>query len=220
MYKRIFILALLLSFYICVKAQPTLDTIKDCFKQKPRLFAEFNTRNSFISNSQAKIFGAVLGLNYGHRVHVGLGYNQLYPPAKNFDKEIYLKNNNNLNDSATASLRMFYISAYVEYIFYQTKHWELSMPLQIGIGKTSYNYEVFGQKKKQNENLNFIYEPAILVEYKFVKWLGVGADIGFRFMVTGNHRLNQKFNSPTYVFNIIIYYNEIYKAFIKLVQKH
>lgn len=211
-HKKIYILLLFWLFYIATKAQPALDTIKGSFKQKPALFAKFDTRNSFINNSRAKIFGIKLGLNYGKRVHVGVGYNQLYPPAKDFNKQVYYTNSFGLLDSVTSRLRLYYIATYMEYIFYHTNHWELSMPLQLGIGKTYYKYELFGQKRVRDESLNLIYEPAISIGYKFVKWLGVGADAGFRFMITGDSRLYQ-FNSPTYAFKVLIYYNELYKAF-------
>jgi hypothetical protein len=199
-------------FPLFVYAQPTLDTINWCFQQRPHLFAKFDTRNSFIENSRAKIFGLKLGLNYGKRLHVGLGYNQLYPPATDFDTYYYYTHPSKEKDSVAAHLRMYYVSAHVEYIFYQTKHWELSMPLQIGVGKTYYVYTMFNQKGHFQENWNFIYEPAVSVEYKFLRWFGVGADIGYRFMITSDRKINQKFNSPIYAFKFLIYYNEIFKS--------
>jgi len=45
-----------------------------------------------------------------------------------------------------------------------------------------------------------------------VKWVGVGADVGFRFMLTESKALNNKFNSPTYAFKLLIYYSEIFKS--------
>jgi hypothetical protein len=65
---------------------------------------------------------------------------------------------------------------------------------------------------KTDESFNFIYEPAIAIEYKFVKWIGVGADVGFRFMVTSDRHLNKNFTSPTYAFKLLIYYGEIFKS--------
>lgn len=211
MYKRTYLLVSLVLLFAAAKAQPALDTIKDCLKEKPRVFAKLDTRNSFISNSSAKIFGVKMGLNYGHRLLIGIGYNQLYPPAKDFDQQLYYTDISGSRDSVTSRLRMYYISIYMEYIFYQTKHWSLGTPLQLGVGKTYYVYELYDQKRKREENMNIIYEPGVSVSYKFVKWFGIGADIGFRFMVTGDKRINQKFNAPTYTFKILIYYGEIYK---------
>jgi hypothetical protein len=71
---------------------------------------------------------------------------------------------------------------------------------------------MFNQKGHFQENWNFIYEPAVSVEYKFLRWFGVGADIGYRFMITSDRKINQKFNSPIYAFKFLIYYNEIFKS--------
>lgn len=212
MQKRIFIFFFLSCFIFKIQAQPTLDTIKQCLKQKPQLFAKLDGRNSFIENSRAKIFGLKFGISYNKRLHFGLGYNQLYPPADAFDKNIYFADSRGNLYPVTSHLRMYYVSVHAEYAFYQTKHWELSMPLQFGIGKSYYNYLFLGQKFKSEETLNFIYEPAISIEYKIVKWFGVGADAGFRFMVTSDKHLNKNFTSPIYAFKFMIYYSEIFKS--------
>lgn len=205
-----------ISFFILVVsatiAQPTLDTIKFCLQQKPHLFAKLDTRNSFIENSRAKIVGFKFGLNYGKRLRLGIGYNQLFGKSPTFNKQIYFQNATNLYDSVTAQLRLYYISAHAEYIFYQAGHWRLSMPLEFGIGKTYYKYNLFGKNKQREEHLNFIYEPAVSIEYKFVKWMGIGADVGYRFMITNDKKLNQNFTSPTYAFKLLIYYSELGKV--------
>ncbi|HEY0029282.1 MAG TPA: hypothetical protein VGC65_00875 [Bacteroidia bacterium] len=207
---------LYILFFLCLTAtcyaQPTMDTIRQCLKQKPHLFGKFDTRNSFIENSRAKIFGLKAGLNYGGRLHFGIGYNQLNPPSSDFDKEIYTVNSFGEIEKTTAMLRLFYFSLHAEYIFYQTRHWQLSMPLQLGFGQTYYKYNLLGKRIVIDKDYNFIYEPAISIEYKFVKWAGVGADIGYRFMLTDYERLNKKFTSPTYAFKFLIYYNEIVKS--------
>ena len=212
MQKSTYILFFLCLFTISTTAQPTLDTIKLSLKQKPHFFGKFDTRNSFIDNSRAKIFGLKTGLNFGRRLYFGIGYNQLNPPSQDFDKIIYIANTSGELEKTAAVLRLFYISVHAEYVFYQTKHWELSMPLQFGVGQTYYKYNQFGKRKVIDKDLNFIYEPAISVEYKFVKWAGVGIDVGYRFMLTSYKSLNQKFTSPTYAFKFLLYYNEILKS--------
>lgn len=194
------------------KSQPTLDTINWCLKQKPHFFIKLDTRNSFIYNSRVKILGIKAGISFGKRLYIGTGYNQLQPPSPNFNRQVYFTNSDNQKDSVTSTLKMYYFSAQVEYTFYQTRKWELSLPLQFGIGQTYYKYELAGKRKTKDESHNFIYEPAVSVQYKIAKWIGVGADVGFRFMLTEDRKLNQKFNSPTYAFKIMIYYSEIFKS--------
>lgn len=196
-------------------AQPTLDTIQWCLKQKSHVFGKLDTRNSFIYNSRIKIFGLKVGLSYGKRLYLGIGYNQIYPNAKashRFDKQIYYTNEANVTDSATGKLQLFYFSAQVEYVYYRNKHWQLSMPLQIGLGQTYYKYRLEEKKQFTERFTCLIYEPAVSVEYRFVKWIGVGADIGFRFILTESKELNRTFNAPTYTFKFLIYYDEIFKS--------
>ncbi len=214
-HKKINLSIFFFCFVLFSKAQPTLDTLKQCLQAKPHLFAKLDTRNSFIENSRAKIFGIKAGLNYNSRLYFGIGYNQLYPPADKFDEKIYFKTEKNITDSAVAALKLFYISIHVEYVFYQTKHWQLSMPLQMGIGETYYKYKYLDENKKIEENINFVYEPAISVEYKFLKYFGIGAEVGYRFMIANNRKLNEKFTSPIYAFSLFIYYSEIYKSLFK-----
>jgi hypothetical protein len=216
-YNKVFkrgCLCLIALFSCCAlaKAQPALDTIRVSLKSKPQLFGKLDSRNSFIGNSRAKVFGCKIGLNYSDRLYFGLGYNQLYPPANAFKKQLYYTNSANLHDSVTAELKLFYISTHAEYIYYQTKHWDLSILLQFGVGQTYYQYLQSEQGKKTDKNLIFIYEPAISVEYKIVKWAGIGVDTGFRFLLTDYRKVSQRFNSPTYAFKFLIYYNEIYKS--------
>jgi hypothetical protein len=203
---------LFLLFLMNSKAQPTLDTIRYCLQQKPQPFIKFDGRNSFIENSRAKIFGVKAGVSFGKRLHFGLGYNQLIPPTSSFDKIVYFPDSYGSMFPVIKRLRMYYLSVHAEYVFYQTKHWELSMPLQLGIGKSYYTYSIFGSKQRSDEAFNFIYEPAVSIEYKIVKWFGVGADVGYRFMLTSDKQLNTNFTSPTYAFKLLIYYSEIFKS--------
>jgi hypothetical protein len=195
-----------------VKAQSTLDTIIACLKQKPRLFAKLDSRNSFINNELVNILGAKAGIIYGKRLSFGIGYSQLYKAPQNLNEEIHYTDASGVENVSIKGLRLFYISANIEYVFYQTKHWELSMPLQIGVGQTHYQYELNGIKVKSEKNINFIYEPTISVDYKLIKWVGVGVDFGYRFMVANSSKLKQNFNAPIVTFDILIYYSEIYKS--------
>jgi len=194
-----------------IRAQPTLDTIKFCLQQKPHLFGKLDSRNSFLNNSIVNVFGLKAGIRYYKRLSFGIGYYQLYNPPNSFSEDIHYVNSLGRDYLISKGLKMYYFSVNIEYSFYQTKHWELSMPLQIGIGKTFYQYTAEGIKYKTDDHLNFIYEPTIAIDYKIIKWVGVNAAFGFRFMVA-ERRVNTKFNSPIFTFGISIYYSEILKT--------
>jgi hypothetical protein len=196
-------------------SQPTLDTLGYCIRQKPALFAKIDTRNSFIGNSRAQVIGLKAGLNFNKRLFLGAGYNQLYKTNSTFAKQIYYVNENNLRDSVTGNLKMYYISIHAEYIFHRAGKWQISMPLQFGIGQSYYRYKLGGQSKKREENTHLIYEPGVSIEYKIIRWVGLGADIGYRFLITDDRQLSNKFTSPTYAFKFLIYYAELYRSIIR-----
>lgn len=216
---RLCICLFLTCCFYKVWSQSALDTMQWSLQQKPHLFGKLDTRNSFISNSRAKIFGCKLGLNFANKLHFGLGYNQLYPPAKDFDEKIYFNTPAGSTDSAIAALKLFYISTHAEYAYYQTGNWNMSIMLQVGVGKTYYQYLKDSQRNRLSESWIFVYEPAISVEYKLIKWVGLGVDAGFRFMIADYRKINGKFNSPTYAFKLLIYYDEIYKSVSKEIKK-
>jgi hypothetical protein len=211
MTKNFFLIIIFFVFCYSLKAQPTLDTIKYSLKKKPHVFAKLDNRNSFIDNNLVNIFGVKAGLSYNKKLGFGIGYYQLYNAPKNFDEQILYINSLGKAYIITKGLEMYYFSANVEYSFYQTKHWELSMPLQIGIGKTFYRYTAESITYKTNENIDFIYEPTISVDYKIIKWVGVCADFGYRFMITQSTKLNKQFNSPVVALGVSVYYSEILK---------
>lgn len=209
--KFIFILSFLL-YNIRSEAQPTLDTIRICLQHKPHPFLKLDTRNSFIDNDLVNIFGIKGGLSYYKRLNFGLGYYQLYNPPGSLKEDVHYVSSLGNHYTVSKGLKMYYISANVEYSFYESKHWELTLPLQVGLGKTYYQYTAEGVKYRSNKNFNFIYEPTISVDYKIIRWVGLNAAFGYRFMLAQTHRLNKQFNSPIVAFGISIYYSEIFKA--------
>lgn len=220
MFNRSVVLLVFIAFAcVSVNAQPALDTITAAIKHRPQLYGKLDSRNSFISNSRAKVFGCKLGINYGNRLYFGLGYSQLYPPAANFNTPFFYTDNNGMLNTAVGQLRLYYISTHAEYAYYKTKNWNMSILLQLGAGNTNYRYMANGLKQHTPNNFIFIYEPAISVEYKIIQWIGVGVDTGFRFVATNHRGVSRKFNSPTYAFNLLIYYNEIYKSVKKKVKE-
>jgi hypothetical protein len=221
MKNKIYLFIILFILCHSLKAQLVLDSIKYSLKQKSHLFAKLDNRNSFIDNNAVNIFGAKIGLSFNKNLSFGIGYYQLYNPPKNFNKDILYVNSIGNQYIITTGLKMSYFSVNAEYTFHKTNHWELSMPLQIGLGRTYYQYTIEGVKHINNKNFNFIYEPTIAIDYKIIKWVGLSAAFGYRFMITESGKLNSRFTSPIITFGVAIYYSEILKSFLpKLKRKY
>jgi hypothetical protein len=205
---RIFLFIVLIAGATNLHAQWS-DTINKILHSKFFPTAGFDSRNSFISSSRAHIWGFKVGVDFAGRLQGGIGYNR---HNKNLGKEIYFTNETGGRDSTFARLHLSYFSFYIRYVYYKTKHWKFSvMPYQLGFGNSRYRYAYNGRDLVAGKRFVVLYEPGISVSYKIFQWLGVGADIGYRFMLRGNPAIPENFNSPTYAFYVQIYWGELYK---------
>ena len=216
MVGKYFILNIFLFLVVvgAVQAQPAVDTIKYSLQQKPILFGNIGTRNSFIDNYGVNILELLAGLKYNDRVKIGIGYHQLYSSSVAFDKPVVIKDYSG-TETVNANLKIWYLSILAEYSYYTSRKWEFSIPLHFGLGEGYYKYHYKSITGTINNSLMFVYEPAVSAEYKLTRWFGASIDIGYRFLLTDYKHFDQKLNFPTYSLNARIYYRSIYKHIVK-----
>ena len=101
---------------------------------------------------------------------------------------------------------------FIEYVFFRNKRWEFSIPLQIGIGNTHYEYHYGDHKFRNNWSVIINYEASISGHYKILKWFGVGAGIGYQLMLKDNPAIKENFNTPVYSIKLKIFLGDIYKS--------
>jgi hypothetical protein len=196
-------------FILCrltVNAQ-FLDTIKSITHKRPGIDARFETRNSFFENGRAKVTGVRLGLIFQKKLRVGVGYSWLSSDV--YEKKSitnYLGNKDTVNNY----LKFGYIAFYTDFVFYKTKRWQVSVPLQWGAGLTWFNYNNGAQDVASSKDYLLLYEPGISVQFKIFRWCGLGTDIAYRFTLQNNRELRNKLNSPTYGFKFLIWFDQLY----------
>ena len=185
-----------------------MDSLRAGIDRRASFTFKFDTRNSFISNRRGEIFGVKLGVEFDRKLRVGGGVHWL-TSALSADRV--------MTDAAgkpvivPAYLQMRYLAYYVEYVYFKTKRWELSIPFQFGGGDTRYSYEHAGRTYTDSKKIIAIYEPGISTQFKIFRWMGVGADVGLRVMVINNKAIKENFNSPTYAFKLLVWYDELFK---------
>ena len=179
------------------------DSLRHVFKQKKSPSFKFETRNSFITGNTAKVYGIKLGVSFGKRFSVGLGYNFIGTELR----EEYVLPDKSIVE---ADIRMNYIAPYAEYSFYQKGPWEVSVPIQMGVGKSFLCYEQAGEHIVTNRNSVVIYEPGMTFEYKILKLIGVGAGFGYRIMLRNNRAIDQQFTSPVYALRLRLIFDELH----------
>ncbi len=208
--KALFSLLMLLS--ILSFAQNDIDepkTFEDIYKKsfhtKPKLDVKFDNRFSFIRDNDVKTVGLKVGLSFRRKYKLGLGINQMLLPVEKTVLE---------GDTALpVNLEYFYFSPYIEYVFFNSKRWEFSLSAQFGFGGASYQYtNSEGSKVKLVQSTVLSYEPATLIDYKIIRWFGIGTGVGYRFIYFKSPGVDENFSSPEYVIKLKVYLGEIFRT--------
>lgn len=183
------------------------DDFKKSFKNKPQLDVKFDSRFSFIASRDFKTSGFKIGVSFNRKFKTGLGYNQFIIPAKSSIIDNYKK--------FDAELKYIYFSPYFEYVYFTSKRWEFNLSAQIGIGRGHYQYFDGNENKtiRTRYSAIFSYEPAMLIDYKIIRWFGIGTGVGYRLILYKNSNIEERLTSPVYVVKLKIYLGEIVRTF-------
>lgn len=191
--KRILII---LALMCCFKTKAQfLDSLHQTFNSKSIIDARYESRWSFIRNELIAVSGVRLGVAYKRKLRIGGGISWL---KTNWAENFYSTNINGETILEVKYLKFAYLCYYIDFVYYRTKRWQLSVPIQVGTGMSWY------QKQKQyrfhipeKKNLLLLYEPGITVQFKITRWLGAGTDVAFRFVLRNEKKIGQQLNSPT-----------------------
>jgi hypothetical protein len=191
----------------CVRAQTInlSDSLRDVFSQRISPSFKFETRNSFITGNDAKIYGIKAGVNFGSRLTLGLGYNFI---GTDLREELVVD-----GVRYNADIEMNYWAPFAEYSFYRRGPWELSAPIQIGIGNSFLRISNNEESRIVNKGRVVLYEPGMAFEFKILKLIGVGVGVGYRIMLKNNRDIQQQFTSPVYALRVRLIFDELYKRY-------
>lgn len=208
--RFLILLSLFLTLSFSVQAQfdeeqaPRFEeTFHKSFKTKPTLDIKFDSRFSFIRNSNVKTFGAKVGLNFNQRFKFGLGLNSMITAS-----------NTKIANIDSVNIDYFYWSPYVEYVYFTSKKWEFSLITQIGLGEAKYSYlDAEGIKQTVAKTTVLTYEPAMQIDYRIIKWVALGTGIGYKLELYRNHGgVTENFSSPQLIFKVKVYLGKIYRT--------
>ncbi len=198
MIKQLRIILFLVPVFTCctliAHAQFT-DSIMHALRNKPRAYGALNGRNSFVQNQKSPVNGVKLGLNFKSQFVFGLSYNWMTNGIVTYN-ELQMRN----------ELKARYVAAFAEYTFYDTKRWEISIPLQIGVGKIY----TLSNKKQTHQSVALFYEPTMSLTYKATRYVGLGLDVGYRIVLKNKSEISQNFTSPTYSFGVAFFFGTMY----------
>ncbi len=197
------ILLVLLGLGVSAPAQ-LLDSIAAFAEEPPRFVARLDVRGGFISNRSVRFIGVKAGLEHARRFQYGIGYSLLYPAERR----------SALIDGrpVEARLRMGYVAPYVDYAFYQRGPWEVRIPVQIGFGLGSLVHEEDdGTRRTIARTGLLLYEPAMTVQYRFLRYFAIGGGWGFRLVLQTGDDLGERLTAPVYLFGLRVFLGEFWR---------
>ena len=202
-------LLILFLFFNCffTRAQ-FLDTLHDVFKNKSSIDARLESRNSFIDNQIISISGLRLGAAFQRKLRIGGGVNWL---KSDFKENFEIENESGKIDTITKHLKLAYLCYYIDFVFYKTKRWQLSVPIQAGTGFSWWQVnKAYSFNSPEKKYFLFLYEPGITAQFKITRWFGLGSDVAYRFTLKNNKKIGEHLNSPTYSFKILIWFDQLF----------
>ncbi len=199
--------SLLFLFPVFAKAQ-YLDSLDVVIQSKASVDLRLESRWSFVDNELITISGVRLGAAFQKKLRLGLGLNWLKTPVS---REVFEINESGQGVLTTNFFKLAYLSLYADIVFHKTKRWQLSVPIQIGLGNTwDQKVQEYKLSDRQNKQFLFLYEPGITVQFKLTRWVGVGSDVAYRFTLKNNKKISEQLSSPTYSFKILFWLDQLY----------
>jgi hypothetical protein len=176
----------------------TADSTKIYRFQKIRPSLAVDNRNSFIRKNPVNLNGVQLGVVYKEQYQFGIGF---YSLTENSKGKAVSKTTDN-KEIINQRLKMNYMTFYYQHVLIDKKHFELDLPLEIGIGGFTIERtdSATGKVLPSIKSGIIPFGIGLMPIYKPWKWIGVSYLLGYRHAKTS--RLN--FSGAYYSFGVWI----------------
>jgi hypothetical protein len=195
----------LLFFCLAAKSQ-YLDSLHSIFNNKTNIDARIETRRGLINNQVESVQGVRLGVAFRRKLRLGGGVSWLA-------SSVLHENNIQYSDTSYikyySALKFAYLCFYVDFVFYKTKRWQLSVPIQSGGGVAWYQDQIRYKLRGDKKYGLFFYEPGITVQFKLTRWLGLGTDICYRYAIK-DRRITERLSTPTLSLKINVWFDQLF----------
>jgi len=189
----------LLALFIGIRGNTQLfDSIENSLNFKPKPILKLDSRNAFVTNTFIETNALKIGLNFNKIFKVGIGYSWL---KRKFQQKSLI----NSNDSTKLKIHMGL--AFAEFAYWQQKNWSSEIIVQFAGGSMQH---VVNEKLVKKTPI-FIYEPAMLVDYHFLRYFSIGGGIGYRLAIKFNKEVEEQFTSPIYIYRFKINFGKIWE---------
>lgn len=184
------------------------EDLSQALNTPPNPFVRFDSKNSFISTYDVRIWGLNLGMNHNDVFKYGIGFYSLQSAIyQNFLYTDY----QGAEHKVESRLHYDYFGVFGEYVFYSTKHWEASLPLQVGLGNTRFSGTLADSSLQFSKQFIMQYEAALTGHYRFLRYFALGGGIGYRIMIIPNSDMDLQLTSPIYIMKLKFFLGDVYR---------
>jgi len=199
-------------------SQEITDTTNVATKKKEKnvkLLFVLDARRSFVLDRKTKFNGLKFGVTIKKRHRLGMGIYWMQEPIRlpglKIDKLEYP------DASDTLKFNFSYTSIFYQPVLFANKRWDISIPLQLGVGKI----QLFYRDTTDTKDVLFleggvpIFTLSSVVQFKIVRWFGLGAGLGYRMALSSDKEVKNAVNAPFYNVQLKIFLGEIYRMTFK-----
>jgi hypothetical protein len=175
--------------------------------KKARFVFNFDARYTLFENERIRVSGLKTGVEWHNKFRTGVGYYfMLNPHITRFSATA-------ADQPATeARVKFYYGAVYGEYVLLKTRKWELSLPVQAGLGKLkNQHYTASGNLLHSQTDPLYLLEPSVAGHFKVWSWAGIGAGLGYRQMLGQAQRETNHLNAPIYYVKVKLFAGELYR---------
>lgn len=172
---------------------------------RTRFVALYDSRYSVINRHFTTINGLKLGVELKNRLRLGAAVYFLSTgvPTRQARPD-------NAADDVPAELRFRYLAAYTEYVLLETRRWELSSHLQLGLGSAHVRYETEeGAFDRTPREFMGVVEPTVAAQLRVFPWAGAGAGVGWRQPVFVPGTIQRELNGPVFYLRAKVFLGDL-----------
>ncbi|MBK7819229.1 MAG: hypothetical protein IPJ60_18110 [Sphingobacteriaceae bacterium] len=70
--------------------------------------------------------------------------------------------------------------------------------------------KAYSLKNTDRKSFLLLYEPGITIQFKIFRYLGVGGDAAFRFVLNREKKIGEQLNSPTFSIKLLVWPDQLY----------
>ena len=173
-----------------------------------RLVGQYDSRYSVLNRRFCVLNGLKLGVEWPGRWRAGAAIYFLGTPVPT--RAIRPAG---IPAEAEAALRFRYLALYAERVLLHTRRWELSTPLQIGLGSNHVRYtRPDGSFDRTAKRFMAVVEPSVAAQLRVFRWGGLGFGAGWRQPLLTPGAVQRELNGPVFHLRAKLFLSDLYKV--------